>query len=111
MRLLTICTTNSINFLRTIQRNVQHCPASRADIERLIEECALLCVRSRLSENADWYHFLFVTRPFRDDFARVDVPQLHCAIITPASHFLPTWRQRYLYSLHLSSHPIPFPTL
>ncbi|KIK41592.1 hypothetical protein CY34DRAFT_805887 [Suillus luteus UH-Slu-Lm8-n1] len=30
MRLLTICTTNSINILSTIQKNVQRRPASRA---------------------------------------------------------------------------------
>jgi hypothetical protein len=50
-----------------------------------------------------------MTCPFLDDLARVDVPQLHYAIITPANHFLPAWRQRYhvYFTVSISpGHPI-----
>jgi hypothetical protein len=75
MRLLTICTTNSINFLRAIQRNVQRCPARRvrhreAGRRMRTSVCPISIERESthhsptISPPADWHHFLFVTVHF-----------------------------------------------
>jgi hypothetical protein len=56
--------------------------------------------RTTCTETIDGPHFLHVPCPFNDNLPCTNIPQLRCAVLIPANHFLPVRRQ--CYSIHFT---------